>query len=153
MKKAFARIFAGLLIVGVVLMWYPTSKTKPTAVLAQTNSCQLTSLNGTYGFAFSGYVNTKTTGLPVYTPIAAAGTITFHADGTLSRAFNASFGGTIFSVNDSGSYSLDANDCNFTANLPEAGETWNLIPVAGGAQIDFFVNPGPRIGAGTLARQ
>lgn len=154
MKRRFARILFGLVIVAAVLMWNPTTKSKPAAVLAQTNSCQLTNLNGTYGFAFSGYVNTKTAaGSPVYTPLAAAGTITFHSDGTLTRAFNASFGGTIFSVNDAGTYSLDSNDCNFTANLPDVGETWNLIPVARGSQIDFFVNPGPRIGAGTMTHQ
>lgn len=152
MKKTFARIFVGLAIVGLVLMWNPSSKSKPAAVLAQTNGCQLTTLAGTYGFAFSGYFNTGKLPDP-FTPIAAAGTFTFHNDGTVSRAFNISFGGTIFPVNDTGTYSLDSSDCNFTANLPDAGETWNLIPVARGSQIEFFVNPGPRIGAGTLTHQ
>ena len=153
MKRMFARILFGLVIVAAVLMWNPTTKSKPAAVLAQTDSCQLKSLNGTYGFAFSGYFNSKTSGSPAYTPVAAAGTITFHSDDTLTRAFSISFGGTIFPVSDTGSYSLDSNDCNFTANLPDAGEIWNLIPVAGGSQLDFFVNPGPRIGAGTMTRQ
>lgn len=153
MKKSFARILAGLVIVGAVLLLNPTSKSRPAAVLAETEGCRLTSLSGTYGFAFSGYFNTGSSASPAYTPVAAAGTFTFHPAGTLTRSFNISFGGTIFPANDSGTYSLDSTDCNFTANLPDAGETWNLIPVEGGLQIDFFVNPGPRIGAGTMTHQ
>lgn len=153
MKKALARVFTGLVIVGAVLIWNPSPKSKPAAVFAETNSCRLTTLHGNYGFAFSGYVNTGSPTSPSYTPLAAAGTITFQADGMLSRSFNASFGGAISPVIDTGTYSLDSGDCNFTANLPAAGETWNLIPVEGGLQIEFFVNPGPRIGAGTLTRQ
>ena len=122
-------------------------------MLAEADSCRLTTLNGTYGFAFSGYVNTGSSASPAYTPLAAAGTVTFHSNGTLSRSFNARFGGSIFPVNDTGTYSLDSGDCNFTANLPAVGETWNLIPVEGGLQIEFFVNPDPRIGAGTMTRQ
>ena len=126
---------------------------RPTAVDAESEGCRLTSLSGTYGFAFSGYVNTGSSASPAYTPVAAAGTFMFHPDGTITRSFNISFGGTIVPVNDHGTYSLDSTDCNFTANLPDVGETWNLIPVEGGLQIDFFVNPGPRIGAGTMTHR
>lgn len=153
MKKTAARVLFGLVVIGTLLMVNPSTKSRPAAVHADTNGCRLTTLNGTYGFAFSGYFNTGSSTSPAYTPIAAAGTLTFHPGGTLSRAFNISFGGTIFPVSDMGTYSLDSNDCNFTANLPEAGETWNLIPVEGGLQLNFFVNPGPRIGAGTMTHQ
>lgn len=150
MKKRFARILFGLAIVAGVLLWNPTTKSKPATVLAQGNGCRLTTLNGTYGFAFNGYFNT---GSPVpFTPLAAAGTITFRPDGTLKRSFNGSFGGGRFTVNDSGTYSLN-EDCTFTANLPEAGETWNLIPVELGLQIEFFINTDRRVGAGTLTHQ
>src|ERR1700746_1466221 len=105
MKKSFARILAGLVIVGAVLLLNPTSKSRPTAVLAETEGCRLTSLSGTYGFAFSGYFNTGSSASPAYTPIAAAGTFTFHPAGTLTRSFNISFGGTSFSGDESGNYS------------------------------------------------
>jgi hypothetical protein len=128
-----------------------TTKSKP-EVFAESNSCNLEHLSGVYGFSFTGYFHT---GTPVaFTPLAAAGTITFHSDGTLNRSFSGSFGGGLFTVSDTGTYSLDSNgDCNFTANLPNAGETWNFIPVEGGLQIEFFVNTAGRIGAGTLTRQ
>lgn len=154
MKNTVIRIFAGLVIASGILIWNPSTKSKPAVALAEeTNSCRLTTLSGTYGFAFSGYFNSGSANSPAYTPIAGAGTFTFHPGGTLSRFFNISFGGAIFPVSDTGTYSLDSNDCNFTATLPNAGETWNLIPVQEGQQIDFFVNPSPRIGAGTMTRQ
>ena len=71
---------------------------------------------------------------------------------SISRSFNVSVGGTIASIKDSGSYSLN-QDCTFTANLPEVGEVWNLIPVEGGKQLKFFVNISGRVGAGTLTQQ
>jgi hypothetical protein len=148
MKKALARIFAGLVLAGSVLMVNPTSRSKPAAVFAEGNGCRLTALNGTYGFAFNGYFGSSAP----FTPLAAAGTITFHPDGTVKRAFDGSFGGALFSVNDSGSYTVN-QDCTFTAGLPEAGETWNLIPVEAGLQIEFFVNTSGRVGAGTMTHQ
>ena len=150
MRKTVTRIIVGLGVVSAVLMAKPAMKSKPAAVFAQTNSCRLTSLNGPYGFSFNGYFNT---GTPVpFTPLAAAGTITFRSDGTLKRDFSGSFGGSLFTAKDSGTYSLN-DDCTFTANLPDAGETWNLIPVEEGLHIEFFVNTAGRVGAGTLTRQ
>jgi hypothetical protein len=85
MKKSLARIFAGLVITGTVLLVNPISKSKQTEAFPPIGGCRLTALNGTYGFAFNGYVNT---GSPIpFTPLAAAGTITFHPDGTFSRSF------------------------------------------------------------------
>jgi len=70
-------------------------------------------------------------------PVAAAGTIPFQSNGNLTRSFNVSFGGTIVPISDSASYSLN-QDCAFTANLPEVGEVWNLVPVEGGKQLKFM---------------
>lgn len=84
--------------------------------------------------------------------MAAAGTITFGPSGALNRSFSVSFGGVISPVADSGSYSINP-DCTFTANLPEVGETWNLVPVNGGKQIEFFVNTAGPVGAGILTQQ
>jgi hypothetical protein len=149
MKKSFSRIAIGLAVVGAVLLVGPTTKSKP-EVFAESDSCSLRSLGATYGFAFSGYVNT---GAPAnFTPVSAAGTMAFRPDGTLTRSFNVSFGGSIFPVSDHGTYSLNS-DCTFTASLPMAGETWDLITVDQGKQIEFFVNTAGRVGAGTLTRQ
>jgi len=147
MKKFTRRILIGLAAIASVLMVGSTTRSKP-AVFAESTSCSLRNLTNTYGFSFAGYVGSSNP----YTPIAAAGTISFRPDTTLTRNFNGSFGGSLFPVNDSGTYSLNA-DCTFTANLPLAGETWNLIPVDDGKQIEFFVNTPGRVGAGTLTRQ
>lgn len=146
MKKSLARILAGLVIAGAVLMWNPSTKSKPAAVLAETNGCRLTILNGTYGFPFNGYFGNSSP----YIPVAAAGTFAFRPDGTVLRRANGSFGGGLFSVNDSGTYSLN-EDCSFSAKVP--GETWDLIPVDEGRQLEFFVNTEQRTAAGTMTRQ
>jgi hypothetical protein len=96
MKKTVVCIFAGLLIVSGVLIWNPSTKSKPAVALAESNGCGLTMLNGTYGFAFSGYFNSGSSDAPAYTPLAAAGTITFRPGGTLNRTFNISFVGRFF---------------------------------------------------------
>jgi len=132
-----------VLVSAAILVTYRAAH-QPT-VLARA-ACPVASLNATYGFAFEGFAFSS------LKPVAAAGTITFESNGSLSRSFNISIGGTITSVSDSGSYSLD-QDCTFTANLPEVGEVWNLIPVEGGKQLKFFVNTPGRVGAGTLTQQ
>ena len=146
MKKSLARILVGLVIGGAVLMLNPSTKSKPAAVLAQTNGCRLTILNGSYGFSFSGYFGDSSP----FTPVAAAGTFRFRPDGTVLRRANASFGGGLFTVNDAGTYFLN-EDCSFSANVP--GETWDLIPVDEGEQLEFFVNTPLRTAAGTMTRQ
>jgi hypothetical protein len=113
------------------------------------------SLNANCGFSFEGFTTDgppNPVKLGVFSPVAAAGTITFEPNGALSRSFTASVGGAIFPVVDSGSYSINP-DCTFTANLPEVGETWNLILVNGGKQIEFLVNTPGRVGAGILSQQ
>jgi hypothetical protein len=149
MKKSLARILAGLVITGTVLLVNPISKSKQAGMFPPLEGCRVTTLNGRYGFAFNGYISTAS---PVpFTPLAAAGTITFHSDGSFSRSFNASFGGTVFPVNDADdTYALNP-DCTFKATVP--GESWVLIPVEGGLQIEFFVNTEGRVGAGTLTHQ
>lgn len=146
MEKSFARILVGLVIVGAVLLLNPSTKSKPVAVLAETNRCRLTILNGSYGFPFSGYFGDSSP----YIPVAGAGTFTFRPDGTVLRRANASFGGGLFTLNDSGTYVLN-EDCSFSANVP--GETWDLIPVDEGKQLEFFVNTPLRTAAGTMTHQ
>ena len=149
MKESITRVLLALVVVAAALMVGPITKSQPAVALAQTNGCQLATLSGPYAFSFSGYVNT---GPKAFTPLAAAGTISFQPEGTLKRNFSGSFGGSLFTVPDSGSYSLN-EDCTFTANLPQVGETWNLIPADRGEQIEFFINTAGRVGAGTLTHQ
>ena len=151
MKKSFARILVGLVIAGAVLMLNPSTKSKPAAVLAEADGCQLTILNGTYGFPFAGYFGNSSPWIPV----AGAGTFTFRPDGTVRRRANGSFGGGLFTVNDSGTYVLN-EDCSFSATVsPNTNqtETWDLIPVDEGKQLEFFVNTPLRTAAGTMTRQ
>lgn len=147
MKKRSARIAMGLAVVGTVLLIGPTTRSKP-QVFAQSNGCTLRSLGATYGFSFAGYLGSSAP----YTPLAAAGTITFRPDGTIQRDFGLSFGGQPLTVMDAETYSLN-EDCTFSADFPQAGEVWNLIPVENGRQIEFFINTSGRVGAGTLIRQ
>lgn len=145
MKKSLTRILIGLGLVGTVLMVGPTTKSKP-EVLAESNGCQLNSLSGVYGVPFLGYFGDSSP----FIPVAAAGTFTFRSDGTVHRHFHASFGGSLFPIDDDGTY-VRNEDCSFTANVP--GETWDLIPVAEGKQLEFFINTPLRTAAGTMTRQ
>lgn len=145
MRKSLTRIIVGLAVVGAVLMVGPTKRAKP-QVYAESNGCELKSLNGIYGFSFAGYFGDASP----FIPVAGAGMFTFRSDGTVLRRANASFGGGLFTINDGGTYVLN-EDCSFTANVP--GETWDLIPVAEGKQLEFFVNTPLRTGAGTMTRQ
>jgi hypothetical protein len=153
MKKNLTWLTVVVLSVGTLILFTHSVTHQPT-VFAQA-ACPITSLNSAYGFAFEGYA---ASGLPAavkvntFIPVAAAGTITFQSNGNLTRSFNVSFGGSIVPISDSGSYFLN-QDCTFTANLPEVGEVWNLVPVEGGKQLKFFVNTTGRVGAGTLTQQ
>lgn len=145
MKKSLARILMGLALVSSALIVGPITRSKP-EVYAESNGCQMTSLNGVYGVPFLGYFGDSSP----YIPVAGAGTFTFRSDGTVHRRFNASFGGGLFSIDDYGTYVLN-EDCSFAANVP--GETWDLIPVAEGKQLEFFVNTPLRTAAGTMTRR
>jgi hypothetical protein len=145
MKKNVTWTAVMVVLVCAAILLTHRAAYQPT-VLAQAAACPVASLNAIYGFAFEGFAGSS------LKPVAAAGTITFQSNGNLSRSFNISFAGTISSISDSGSYSLN-QDCTFTANLPEVGEVWNLIPVEGGKQLKFFVNTPGRVGAGTLTQQ
>ncbi len=145
MKRSFTRILFGLAVIGGALMIGPTTRSKP-EVFAESGGCELKSLSGTYGFSFAGYFGDSSP----FIPVAAAGTFAFRSDGTLHRRANASFGGGLFSVDDAGTYVL-SDDCSFTANVP--GETWDLIPVDEGKQLEFFINTPPRTASGTMTRK
>ena len=153
MRKKLAWTMVLLLLVGAAINMAHRLTHEP-PVFAQT-ACPVTTLNSVYGFAFEGYA---ASGLPPAAkinssiPVAAAGTLSFQSNGNLSRSFNISFGGAITSISDSGNYSLN-QDCTFTANLPEVGEAWNLIPVEGAKQLKFFINTPGRVAAGTLTQQ
>lgn len=149
MKKRLARILTGLALVGAALIVGPITRSKP-EVYAESNGCQMTSLNGVYGVPFFGYFGDSSP----YIPVAGAGTFTFRSDGTVHRRFNASFGGGLFSIDDDGTYVLN-QDCSFSANVGRgtSAETWDFIPVAEGKQLEFFVNTSQRTAAGTMTRQ
>jgi hypothetical protein len=153
MKKS--RIWSVPVLLGVGMIIAYSMKSQP-KVFAQSTSCSITNLNATYGFSFEGFASSRPPQTPLridaFSPVAAAGTITFGPSGILSRSFNVSLGKVISPVADSGSYSINP-DCTFTAYLPEVGETWNLVPVNGGKQIEFSVNTAGRVGAGILTQQ
>lgn len=150
MKGSITRVLLTTVVVGGALMVGPLTRFKPTVAHAQSEGCRLTTLNGSYAFSTNGYANTGAPG-PL-TPLAGAGVISFRPDGSLKRAFSVSVGGTIFTLKDPGSYSLN-EDCTFEATLPEVGEKWNLIPADHGEQIEFFVNKTGSVVAGTLTLQ
>lgn len=154
MKKSRIWSVPALLGVGTLMIIAYSMKSQP-KVFAQSTSCSIPNLNATYGFSFEGFGTSRSPQTPLridaFFPVAAAGTITFGPSGVLSRSFSVSFGGTISPIADSGNYSINP-DCTFTADLPGVGETWNLVPVDGGKQIEFFINTAGRVGAGILTR-
>jgi hypothetical protein len=154
MRKSLKWTVGAAMVAGT-LMITAYSVNSQRKVFAQPSDCATTSLNATYGFAFEGYATSGPPGavkIGAFFPVAAGGTISFQSNGGLNRSFNVSVGGAIFPVSDTGSYTQNP-DCTFTVSLPQAGETWNLVPVNGGKQLDFFVNTPGRVGAGTLNEQ
>ena len=127
----------------------------PTVVRAD-SGCGPSTIANTYAFAVSGLADTSFNGTPQtmnnFVPIAAAGTFTFDGKSNVSRSFTVSFGGAVFPVTDSGTYSVTSN-CVGSAVFPSAGETWNLVPLSGGKEIKTVIATGGRVVAGTLTRQ
>ncbi len=108
--------------------------------LAAHASCTASTVVGTYGFAVVGSaVRHPGSPGPMF-PVAVAGTFTFHADGTVNRAFTVSVAGEIASgVTDSGTYTVNA-DCSGTValNVFFGLETFNLTIVGGGNAVHFI---------------
>jgi hypothetical protein len=138
------------LILGLALI---TTLVRSPMVVAE-DSCSISSLKATYGFATTGFINFSGPGpsrVGDFFPIAVAGTVKFQSDGQVSRSVKVSLGGTIFPVADSGNYSLNP-DCTFTVYHGN-GEVWIVTPVKHGAELEFFVNDPGGVGAGTLVQQ
>jgi hypothetical protein len=72
--------------------------------------CSVADLNGTDSFVVSG---TLTAG-PYAGPFAAAGTATYHGDGTTDGVIQMSLNGTQTYSNWSGTYDVDSSNCTFT---------------------------------------
>jgi hypothetical protein len=118
--------------------------------------CGPAMINNSYGFALSGLFDPSFNGTPEaigsFVPIAGAGTFSFDGKSTVTRSFTLSFGGAIFPVTDSGTYSL-SSDCTGSAVFPGSGETWNLVLTGGGKEIKTMITTSGRVLAGTLTRQ
>jgi hypothetical protein len=70
-------------------------------------------ISGTYGFAVQGFNMRLGDPAAKSTAYALIGTMSFHADGTVSRAFTLSLAGQILSATDSGTYTVN-EDCSGT---------------------------------------
>lgn len=151
MTKQFLLTISSGLVAGILLL---SISTQHSAVHAAPR-CGPATVVGTYGFAISGLTNPVPNGpqtISGFYPIAGAGTFTFDGSSTVSRSFTVSFGGAIFPVNDSGTYTLDST-CTGSATFPDAQETWNLVVVKNGKEINTMIASDGRVVAGTLSRQ
>ena len=106
--------------------------------IAADRKCDVTTLQGSYGFTESGVV----VGFGSY---AAVGTLTADGKGNFVGAFTESFNGTIAAATLTGSYQV-APDCTGTAILRDSlGRTGNraFVILADAAEINYlFTDPG-----------
>ena len=103
-------------------------------------SCIASTISGTYGFAVQGFNMRLGDPAAKSTVYALIGTMSFHADGTVSRAFTLSLAGQILSATDSGTYTVN-EDCSGTTafrDTPFGLESFGLTIVGHGAAILFL---------------
>lgn len=109
-----------------------------TGASAGDRKCDVSTLQGSYGFTESGSI----VGFGSY---AAVGTLTSDAKGNFSGAFTESFNGAIASATLNGTYQV-APDCTGTATLHDSfGRTGNraFVILADAAEINYlFTDPG-----------
>jgi hypothetical protein len=116
------------------------------APLTASAACNATTVAHTYGFRFDGFVTSAHVPLKIsgFYPEAVAGEISFTAtsvsDGTLMGTETANFGGAVFPLTFTGTYSINAPGCTgtLTRNLDNGVTAKNdFVIVSGGAEIEF----------------
>jgi hypothetical protein len=121
---------------------------------ANDDGCNASTVKGAYGIATAGLVSTTFAGAPQqigeFTPLAAVGTFSFDGHGASSRSLTVSFGGAIFPVSDSGSYTVNA-DCSLSATYSDG--TWNMTIIGHGKEIKAMNTAPGRAVQGVLTKQ
>jgi hypothetical protein len=139
----------GLAVIGL-LLFHPATR-----VVKANTGCTVSTIGGTYGFAYDG-LGTSSRNVPhigAFIPVAAAGTFSFDGVGTVSRAFTFSLAGEIITgVSESGTYTVSSSDCTGSATFP-SGETFNLVIVSGGNEIKFILAAPGTVVAGSMTKQ
>jgi hypothetical protein len=128
---------------------------------AQSDSCAQSgfaecSLNGAYGFEYTGLVAFKSTPgrIDDYNPLAAAGIWTFHGDGTFDATDTITLNGNVVSRQYSGTYSINP-DGTGSAQFTAAGLTHarNLVIVSQGGKVEFIQTEPGYLVVGTMIKQ
>jgi len=122
-------------------------------------SCSTSILSGnSYGYATDGLVGAGSSNsfprVGGFVPFSDGGQISFGADGTISGADNASFGGVLMPGQPvSGTYSVNS-DCTGTTMMTIAGvdNSWHFIILQDAGQIVFVATPTGYVWAGTLTK-
>ena len=128
---------------------------------AQSEACMQSgfaecSLNGAYGFVYTGLVAIKSTPgrIDDYNPLAAAGMWTFHGDGTFDATDTLTLNGNVVSRRYSGTYSINS-DGTGSAQFTSLGLTHsrNLVIVARGNRVEFVQTEPGYLVVGSMIKQ
>jgi hypothetical protein len=114
------------------------------------------SLDGGYGFAFTGLVAVKTNidRIDDYNPLAAAGVWNFHGDGTFDAADTLTINGSVNNRHYSGTYSINP-DGTGTAQFTSLGLTHvrDLVIVDQGKRVEFIQTDVGNVVQGAMFKQ
>ena len=100
------------------------------------SGCSVATLNGNYGFTYTGFVSAHGTTGPTKTPIAIVGPLTFDGAGNCSALnYTVALNGKIETSNSSPGATYTVNsDC--TGNMTDpGGDSFNFVIVGGGAEL------------------
>jgi hypothetical protein len=152
-KTKFATLFASLIAMLGVLCVAPKAEA----------ACTAATIEGSYGFRFDGFVGpSKRAPLKVdaFSPEAAVGEISFTATsstgGTLIGSESGNFGGGVFQLTLTGSYTVNASKCtgSLTRTLFEGFTVADdFVIVKGGDEIEFASTTAGIVEAGVMKRE
>jgi len=115
------------------------------------------SLNGTYGFAFSGLTPSVShpNKITMYDPFGVAGSWNFHGDGTLDGSDTLTIDGSVISRTYSGTYSINSDGSGSAQFTTSNGviHTRNLEIVNQGNIVEFVQTEVDILSAGSLVKQ
>ena len=166
MSKVIVRVAFALttLVLGLVIR----TNLRPSKVHAEEfappRACLLGLLEGRYGSATTGLINSSRSPsdftIPTFVPFAEAAFFTFDGHGSISGASTTDFGGQIdpsaTPTPATGTYSVDSSTCTgkLTINVP-GGPTFhrNFVIVGNATQLDFVSTDPGFVIAGSLKKQ
>ena len=157
MKRAITMLISVILFVSMLVLGVVS---KMQAQDTQGQQCSLSTLQGAYGFSFSGFQQLVQTTPPVFAttasfPSVSVGTVTFNGAGLFSAVATSSNNGTISpTMTASGAYTVNP-DCTGSTTLMSGGftSTANIVIVHAGSEILFIITNTGAVQSGIAIKQ